>query len=68
MLVKINTDYIKSIDQDYKGQQRYHNGEKVKVGSIDSKYYGAEGTWQGVAKSDGLEIDVYHYMEITTIN
>jgi len=63
MLIKINSDYIHSIDQDYKGSQKYHKGEEVKVGNPDSKYYGAEGIWQGIAETS---YDVYHYIEITS--
>jgi hypothetical protein len=61
MLIKINSDYIHSIDQDYKGSQKYHKGEEVKVGNPDSKYYGAEGIWQGIAETS---YDVYHYIEV----
>ena len=64
MKVKINSDYIKSIDQDYQGQQRYHKGEKIKVGSPDSKYYGAVGTWQGIAENSIS--GVYHFIEIAS--
>lgn len=65
MLVKINSDYIESIDPDYEGQENYHVGEKIKVGNPDSKYYGAKGTYRGII-ADNNYTTVYYNIEITS--
>lgn len=63
MLIEINSDDIKSIDQDYKGSKFYHEGEKVKVINPSSKHYGETGVWQGVA-SDFLLNAIHHNIEL----
>jgi len=51
MEIKFNQEDIKSIDQDYPGQQFFHKNEKVKVINPDNKYYSQKGKFIKVEKN-----------------
>ena len=57
-MIGLELDQFKSIDQDYKGQQKYHIGEKVKVVDPDSEHYQKTGKYNGLNKRT-VPADIY---------
>jgi len=49
-MIKLRLEQFKSIDQDYQGQQIYHEGQRVKIVDPDSKYYGQTAKYIGLAE------------------
>lgn len=68
--IKFNQEDIKSVDQDYKGSQFYHKGEKIKIVNPDSKYFGLTGEFIKVEKTEDIndnyivEINDYENIEM----
>ncbi|MFW6025351.1 MAG: hypothetical protein ACOCRX_03325 [Candidatus Woesearchaeota archaeon] len=52
MIIKLNLEDIKSIDNDYKYNKFFHKGERVKIVNPDHKYYGKKGIYQGFYYDD----------------
>ncbi|ACL69120.1 hypothetical protein [Halothermothrix orenii] len=52
MIIKVKQEEVKSVDPDYKGQQFYHEGEKIKL--LD----GREGIFKGVERRNYPDDDL----------